>query len=169
MIPICLSPGDPSASLDQKGIRLRAFPLSKRWVSLTVPLQSLPVSQEAQDKGLPLSPDQRECRKRNTTHIYEIIWHLMFHYNERKNCFSLAELKHVTPGNGLVLLLSCLRGGVYFLGERKTWWCYLETGWTVWDQQERKPTCCKMQCRSSYILQKRTITASSYCPHSFKS
>lgn len=31
-------------------------------------------------------PDRRECRKRNTTHIYEIIWHLVFHYNERKNC-----------------------------------------------------------------------------------
>lgn len=113
MIPICLSPGDPSASLDQKGIRLRTFPLSKRWVSLTVPLQSLPVSQEAPNNGLPLSPNQCECRNRNTTHIYEIIWHLRFRYNERKNCFSLTEMKHVTPGNGSRLLLSCLRGRLY--------------------------------------------------------
>lgn len=47
MIPICLSPGDPSASLDQNGICLQAVPLSKGWVFPTVPLQSLPVSQEA--------------------------------------------------------------------------------------------------------------------------
>lgn len=39
----------------------------------------------------------------------------MFHFNERKNCVSLTELKHVTLGNDLVLLLSCLREGVYFL------------------------------------------------------
>lgn len=117
--PICLSPGDPSASLDQKGIRLPAFPLSKRWVSLTVPLQSLPVGQEAPNKGLPLSPKQRECRKRNTTHIYKIMWHLVFHCNERKNCFSFTELKHLTPGNGLVLLLSCLREAASFSWQEK--------------------------------------------------
>lgn len=46
MIPICLSPEDPSASLDQNGICLQAVPLSKGWVFPTVPLQSLPVSQE---------------------------------------------------------------------------------------------------------------------------
>lgn len=136
MIPICLSPGDPSASLDQKGIRLCAFPLSKRWVSLTVSLQSLPVSKEAPNKGLPLSPNQRECRKRNTTHIYEIIWHLMFHHNERKNCFSLAELKHATPGNGLVLLLSCLWEGVYFFWQEG--YVMMLFSWTVWNQQGRK-------------------------------
>lgn len=27
------------------------------------------------------------AEKRNTTHIYEIIWHLVFHYYERKSCF----------------------------------------------------------------------------------
>lgn len=69
MIPICLSPGDPSASLDQKGIRLRAFPLSKRWVSLTVPLQSLPVSQEAPNKGLPFLPSSVSAAK-EIQHIF---------------------------------------------------------------------------------------------------
>lgn len=64
MIPICLSPGDPSASLDQNGICLQAIPLSEGWVFPTVPLQSLPVSQEAPkqrpDSFCWLTPPQKE-------------------------------------------------------------------------------------------------------------
>lgn len=94
-------------------------PWSKRDTSSSVPpfqemsVPHCPTAITSCEPGSPkqrhaLSPEQCEGSKRNTTHIYEIIWHLMFHHNERKNCFSLAELKHVTPGNGLVLLLSCL-------------------------------------------------------------
>lgn len=156
MIPICLSPGDPSAGRDQKGIRLRAFPLSKRWVSLTVPLQSLPVSQEAPDKGLPLSPDRRERRKRNTTHIYEIIWHLMFRYNERKNCFSLrgVETCDTRKWFGAVTLLS-ERRSVFFWQEG-----YAVMLFRDWLDGERR--------RAVWRTIIRTIMVLSYCPHSQK-
>lgn len=70
MIPICLSPGDPSPSLDQNGICLQAVPLSKGWVFPTVPLQSLPVSREAPQTKAWLFLLTNTATEREMQHIF---------------------------------------------------------------------------------------------------
>lgn len=119
MIPICLSPGDPSASRDQKGIRLRSIP----------PFQemSVPHCPTAITSCEPGSPGQRPASflptgvsaEKEIQHIFMRLSGIscFIIMKERIVC-GLAESKHVTPGNGLVLLLSCLRGrSVFFWQE----------------------------------------------------
>lgn len=112
MIPICLSPGDPSASLDQKGIRLPAS------LHPPTPEMSVPHCPFAITSCGPGSPKQRPAsfsREKEIQHIFMRLSVFSCFGLMKERIVSGAQLKHVTPGNGLVLLLSCLREEVYFL------------------------------------------------------
>lgn len=104
-------------------------PWSKRDTSSSIPLlreMSVPHCPAAITSCEPgssgqrraLSPDRRERRKRDATHIYKIIGRLGFRQNERKNCFRprRVETRDTRKCFGSVTLLSERRSEVLWQG-----------------------------------------------------
>lgn len=118
--------GNPSASLDQNGICLQAVPLSKGWVFPTVPLQSLPVSQEAPrqrpDSFCWLTQPQKE--KCNT---------YLWDYLESR--VSLWKRELCSPRMWHQEMVWCCYSGLrrgWILHATNMRRCRLESTWTVW-------------------------------------